>query len=1271
MAGQADGSIIVDTEVNPEGFKAGSSELLAAIKSLSSEVKELGKILKEAFNNNNRGIAGTDGYVQQLEATVSSLKQEVQSLQTKVAELQGQLDNLGANKDMKNPVTSMSESAQAAESKINALQAEVLRLKGVVAALQSKLKELATTPVAPAVQTGEAERRVAELEAKIRQLESTLSSIRNNSGTIPAPQADFSAPTQKASALKRSIDAVNGSVANLKPTLDKALGGNAKAMESFKNKAVALDIKIGSLREKLAALGRTKVPTEAYASLERKIAKAEERMIALVNRQDKMAATGVDKNSQAWRNLQYEIAKTTRELNGANAAKQRMESGGLAFTTGAASAEYTQMANQIIAASNALASMQAQAAQTEAKAHGIGAAFRKVGAAVLTAAKTVGSKLVNGLKNALSATKKLIAGNKSYQKSFGGIMSAVKRLGAGLLGVRGVYMILRKAVSAYMEQNEELSNKLNACWSQLGNLLGPIITKVVDLVAKAISYITALLKLIGLSGTSAGKAVKGAGSAAEKAQRYLAGFDELNVMPDKSESGGGGSSDYNFEDAKLPDWLKDVVNQIKSGNWKQAASTLANALNNLVSSVDWAGIGKKFAYYLDGALEFMNTLMKEFDWEALGSSLATGLNEIISGVNWGNLSGMLANGLTGIMKLLTGFFNTLDGAEFGNAIHEFLRGGIDGVDWAGCAGRLSKAISDFIKAIDFKQIGTDLSDIVRTALQTISSAITNFDWRALGQKIADFINGIDWGGIIGDLVTLISDILVGALDLLVGFVENVDWAKLTTDLWNGLVSLVTNIDWGKLISLAFELVGAVLGSCGSLIVTLLDILWELLCTGWDNTKSYFADHIKESGGNIIKGLLKGILDALKSIDKWIRDNIFQPFIDGFCKAFGIHSPSTVMEEQGNFIIEGLLNGITSAWKSITEFIGNALSSLGDSIKEAWSNVVSWTKETWSNVTSNISSAWSNIKSTASSGYNAVKSGVSSAWSQVKSNASSAWSGIKSTMSSAWSGIKSVVTNGYNSVKNGVSNAWSSVRSNTATAWSNIKSVIQNQGWANIGANICQGIGNGLSNGWTWLRNQVTNLARNMLNAAKNALGIHSPSRMFRDAVGLNIGYGIGEGIVASEGSILDSVTGVADAIAEEFNAGTYGENLLPTAEVDGALASFTDKITDSFAALLEKMDAIAKNIGFSAPAFVGSVVPYKASSDSNGHGATTPDDPDGLMAYLLSILAELQALSRNMQRSDDDQRVTKVIIGGREVFQTVVEENNRAIRSYGKSPLKV
>jgi len=1306
MTGQADGSIIVDTEVNPEGFKAGSSELLAAIKSLSTEVKELGKILKDAFSNNNRGIASTDGYVQQLEATVSSLKAEVQSLQTKIAELQDQLNGLGKTDTPRNSVSQIAESAQVADERVTELESEVKRLEGIITALYAKLNSVTSAPAQVAFDTSEAESKIEYLETKIGELENTIAELQNSGGS----SVNVSGTAGKASSLQKQIESTERSVQRLEPTFKAAMEGSSKSMTSFKTRAAELEAKIKSLRQSLAEFSNTPATSNEIKALEKDLAGVAK---SIASTEEKMAKASV--GLQAYEGELSEIRKSTKamlaqsttdeqranvkQLEAAqiealnqkyasqirivdqlaaklseldlkqSALNQRMREAKTSATTAQFSA-VNGMKAQIDSATSALVRMKAQAAQTEAKAHGISGAFRKIGTAVLTAAKTAGGKLVNGLKNALAATKRLIAGNKTYKKSFSGILSAVKRLGLGMLGIRGVYMILQRAVSAYMEQNQELSNKLNACWSQLGNLIGPIITKVIDLVAKAISYITALLKLIGLSGSSASKAVKGAGGAAEKAQRYLAGFDELNTMPDKSESGGGGSSDYDFEDATLPKWVEDVVQQIKSGQWSQAASTLASALNNLVDSVDWAGIGKKFAYYLDGALEFMNTLFKEFDWEGLGSNLATGLNEIISGVNWGNLSGMLANGLTGIMKLLTGFFTTLDGAEFGNAIHEFLRGGIDGVDWAGEAGRLSKAISDFIKAIDFKQLGTDVSDVFKIFQRTMISAVENFDWQALGQKIADFINGIDWPGLVRNAATMAGAVITGALELLVGFVENIDWAKLAADLWDSLAGMLTSIDWSRLIELAFELAGAALGAAINLVFALFSKLWEMLCNGWESTKSYFADYIEESGGNIIEGLFKGILNAIKNVGQWIVDNIFQPFIDGFCKAFGIHSPSTVMEEQGGFIIEGLLNGITNGWKSITEFFGNALSSVGDAISSAWDNVISWTKDAWSNVSSNISSAWSNIKSAASSGYNAVKSGVSSAWSQVKSNASSAWSGIKSTLSSAWSGIKSVTTNGYNSVKTGVVNAWNSVRTNTQNAWANIKNTIKNQGWANIGSNICQGIGNGLSNGWTWLRTQVTNLAKNMLNAAKRALGIHSPSRMFRDAVGMNIGYGIGEGIMDSEGSILRSVTGVADAIAEEFNAGTYGENLLPTAEVDGALTSFTDKITDNFTALLEKMDAIAKNVTFTAPAFAGSVTPYAVSpgymaKSAYSEGASTN------ASIMTAMLAELQALSRIVQNLDVGQSGdTKVLINGREVFQTVVEENNRAIRSYGKSPLK-
>jgi len=76
----------------------------------------------------------------------------------------------------------------------------------------------------------------------------------------------------------------------------------------------------------------------------------------------------------------------------------------------------------------------------------------------------------------------------------------------------------------------------------------------------------------------------------------------------------------------------------------------------------------------------------------------------------------------------------------------------------------------------------------------------------------------------------------------------------------------------------------------------------------------------EIGGFIVEGMLNGILDSLKSIGSWIKEHIFQPFIDGFKNAFDIHSPSGVMENMGEYIIEGLLNGLKNMWGSITSWI---------------------------------------------------------------------------------------------------------------------------------------------------------------------------------------------------------------------------------------------------------------------------------------------------------------------------------------------------------------
>ena len=49
----------------------------------------------------------------------------------------------------------------------------------------------------------------------------------------------------------------------------------------------------------------------------------------------------------------------------------------------------------------------------------------------------------------------------------------------------------------------------------------------------------------------------------------------------------------------------------------------------------------------------------------------------------------------------------------------------------------------------------------------------------------------------------------------------------------------------------------------------------------------------------------------------------------------------------------------------------------------------------------------------------------------------------------------------------------------------------------IGENIVDGIWNGISSGWNWLVDKVKGIAGGLVDAAKSALGIHSPSTKFK------------------------------------------------------------------------------------------------------------------------------------------------------------------------------
>ena len=68
---------------------------------------------------------------------------------------------------------------------------------------------------------------------------------------------------------------------------------------------------------------------------------------------------------------------------------------------------------------------------------------------------------------------------------------------------------------------------------------------------------------------------------------------------------------------------------------------------------------------------------------------------------------------------------------------------------------------------------------------------------------------------------------------------------------------------------------------------------------------------------LVEGLISGISGLAGAAVEAIR-GVGESILNGFKSLFGIASPSTVMEEQGNFLIQGLTNALVNMPSAISE-----------------------------------------------------------------------------------------------------------------------------------------------------------------------------------------------------------------------------------------------------------------------------------------------------------------------------------------------------------------
>lgn len=838
-------------------------------------------------------------------------------------------------------------------------------------------------------------------------------------------------------------------------------------------------------------------------------------------------------------------------IDGMNQAKytmKQMESGAKAFDSTAyerAAQDLAEASAQMQKYKSSLTGATEQTSRLKTVLSGISGAvkgaFAKLG--------SIGSGIVAACKKAAGALRGLKSQIPKLGTAFNGLgkkIRSVTRLFAFMVLRRAITALLNtmkqgfdtlaqysaakgtefnKNISAMQSGLKQLGNSIIAAFEPLINAVTPIVNAFISKLIEATNAIgqffaaltgkstfTHAKKVVGNYAASLDKAT----ASTKKLATATAGIDELNILQDNNSDNSGGSGATNpadsFETEKVGDKFANLAQMIKDAwekanfseigaivaekinaalegiDWakiketsKRIAQSIGTFINGFVGALDWHLVGTTIGEGINTALVFANTLLTTIDFEQIGRSLATGLNSAVNVIDWQAVGSLVCNGFNSVIDLLYDFVSTFDFTKFGESIGTAITTAIKGIKWSKGGAAIGKSVTGlfdtfngFIKKTDFAALGKGI-------VSAIGGFFKNFSWSSIG--------------------TALSNAIKALADFLYGVVSGTDWAAVPQYIVDAIKDFFTGFDWSGV----SKSLGKLLGSAVKGAIDLVGSIWDMLKKSWGNLSDYFNTYIEDAGGDIIAGLWNGITDALKNCGTWIKNNLFQPFIDGFKDAFGIHSPSKEMKIMGGYVVDGFLSGISGKFSECRDKV----LEWTDKIKD-WFSGTSFgkiCKSTWENYGQNIIGGF---RDKIGNAYTSTRDKISTWASDIRDYfTSSSHGSINSTKFSTFagniiSGFKGKITTSYSDCQTSIT-TWA----NKVKSWfSDTASVSSFQGFAK---NVIHGFRDGINSFYRDCEDAVKSWASKVTDWFKEKLDINSPSKVF-EQFGLYTVQGFNKGI---------------------------------------------------------------------------------------------------------------------------------------------------------------
>lgn len=487
-------------------------------------------------------------------------------------------------------------------------------------------------------------------------------------------------------------------------------------------------------------------------------------------------------------------------------------------------------------------------------------------------------------------------------------------------------------------------------------------------------------------------------------------------------------------------------------------------------------------------------------------------------------------------------------------------------------------------------------------------------WKGFCDLLAPVFTGVFQ--YIADTIGVVLDVILGIFDVFISIFKG-DWEGaweavkgIFLSVWNYIKDWFTNI---------LNTIGGVLDAvCGWFGTT-----WE---NTWNSIKQFFIDiwngivnffsnvisSIKMAVSNFITTIVNFfaqlptnianfITNAYNSVVTWVSNMIAkaremgQNFLNAVVEFF-TNLPYKVGYFIGNTLTNVVLwasNMVTKAREMGTNFLNNVVAfftqlpgKVLQFITSALNNVQTWAtnmankaREMGTNFINNVvsfftqlpgkiqqflSSALTNVQNWATNIANKAREAATNFLNNVVNTITQLPGKIKLYLDSAITNLTTWVTQMGQKGKEAIN----SLINNVTSAASGIASKV-----ASIGSDIVSGVWSGIQNAASWFTSQVKSFFSGIVDGVKDALGIGSPSKVFRDEVGRWLPPGVAQGFEAALPAAMKTMQ-------KDLDKGIGG---LETDDVSvGAnvtVSSFADKLKSIYGDVALWFESIEMRIG--------------------------------------------------------------------------------------------